>query len=101
MFLRALARARPALARAASSTPPPSPAEAALEAQLRAALPGATAVTVRDTSGGCGTMYSIDVAAAEFEGKPTVKQHQLVTAALREAVPTWHGFQLTTRVAGK
>lgn len=106
-MLRAAAAAlrrhsRPPLRALSSSTPPPPPpsaAEAALEAKLRAALPGATTVVVRDASGGCGTMYAIDVAAAEFRGVTTVKAHKMVTGALKDDVPAWHGFHLTTKAA--
>jgi BolA-like protein 3 len=92
----------PSAARALStSTPPPPPSatEAALEAKLRAALPGATSVLCRDSSGGCGTMYEITVAAAEFGGKSTVAAHKMVTAALKDDIAAWHGFHLTTKPA--
>jgi len=42
--------ARGATAGAGAGAPPPTPAEADLEAKLKAALPGATEVVVRDTS---------------------------------------------------
>lgn len=82
-----------------STPPPPTAAEAALEAKLRAALPGATSVLCRDSSGGCGTMYEITVAAAEFGGKSTVAAHKMVTAALKDDIAAWHGFHLTTKPA--
>lgn len=93
----ALARRSAITLRALASTPAPTPAEAALEAKLRAALPGAQAVTVRDSSGGCGTMYTLDVTAAEFTGTSTVTAHKLVTRALKEDITDWHGYTLTTR----
>lgn len=82
-----------------STPPPPTAAEAALEAKLRAALPGAKTVTVKDSSGGCGTMYEIAVVAAEFGGKSTVAAHKMVTAALKDDIAAWHGFHLTTKPA--
>lgn len=57
---------------------------------------GAERVAVRDTSGGCGSMYTIEVSSPAFEGLSTVKQHQRVTRALGEEVGKWHGFQLVT-----
>ena len=45
-------------------------------------------------------MYSLSVTAAEFQGMPIVKQHQLVAKLIKEDVATWHGFQLVTKAAG-
>lgn len=42
-------------------------------------------------SGGCGTMYAIEVTAADFDGKTKIKQHQLVTKLLSDDVKQWHG----------
>ena len=54
-------------------------------------LPNAT------SPGGCGTMYSIEVTAADFEGAAKVKQHQMVARAISDEVKGWHGFQLVTK----
>jgi stress-induced morphogen len=62
-------------------------------------MPGAQAVRVLDTSGGCGSMYRIEIAADEFRGQSIVKQHQLVTKALEDEIPKWHGFVLDTKVS--
>ena len=35
-------------------------------------------VEVEDISGGCGAMYTIQVVAEVFEGKPRVAQHRMV-----------------------
>lgn len=40
--------------------------ERSIAAKVVAGLPGAQRVAVRDTSGGCGSMYSLEVVAAEF-----------------------------------
>jgi len=40
----------------------------------------ATHVKVDDISGGCGSMYQIEVVSPEFEGKNRVAQHRLVNA---------------------
>ena len=57
----------------------------------------ATNISVQDTSGGCGSMYSIDVVAEDFAGKSIVKQHQMVTKLIQDDIKQWHGFQLTTK----
>ncbi|ORZ05607.1 bola protein [Absidia repens] len=39
---------------------------------------------VSDVSGGCGSMYAIDIASTSFEGKSIVKQHRLINDLLKE-----------------
>ena len=97
-----LALARPALAagaaaarRALSVSLPPGASGAAagvakeLEDKIVARLSGTTKASVTDTSGGCGTMYNIEVESNSFDGLSTVKQHKLVADILkvRSAVP--------------
>ena len=97
-----LALARPALAagaaaarRALSVSLPPGASGAAagvakeLEDKIVARLSGTTKASVTDTSGGCGTMYNIEVESNSFDGLSTVKQHKLVADILkvRPAVP--------------
>ncbi|KAI8463383.1 MAG: hypothetical protein J3K34DRAFT_444211 [Monoraphidium minutum] len=72
-------------------------AERAIASKIAGGLPGATSVRVEDTSGGCGTMYSIEVTAADFGGQTKIKQHQLVAKLISEDVKQWHGFQLVTK----
>jgi stress-induced morphogen len=72
-------------------------AERAIAAKIAGGLPGAAAVRVEDTSGGCGTMYAIEVTAAEFAGVSKIKQHQAVARILADDVKQWHGFQLVTK----
>eukprot|EP00192_Tetraselmis_astigmatica_P016915 CAMPEP_0117666036 /NCGR_PEP_ID=MMETSP0804-20121206/10145_1 /TAXON_ID=1074897 /ORGANISM="Tetraselmis astigmatica, Strain CCMP880" /LENGTH=100 /DNA_ID=CAMNT_0005473521 /DNA_START=126 /DNA_END=425 /DNA_ORIENTATION=- len=67
----------------------PTAAEKELEEKLLSSLASAK-VEVRDMSGGCGTMYKIDVESESFKGMGTVKQHQLVTKILKEDIPQWH-----------
>ncbi|NJK99728.1 MAG: BolA family transcriptional regulator [Spirulinaceae cyanobacterium RM2_2_10] len=55
-----------------------------VEAAIRAKLPDAD-VKVEDLTGG-GDHLQATVVSATFEGKPKVKQHQLVYSALREAM---------------
>ncbi|KKA28811.1 hypothetical protein TD95_002831 [Thielaviopsis punctulata] len=58
-----------------------------------------TALFVRDVSGGCGSMYAIEVASSKFAGLTMLKQQRLVNAALGDLVKGWHGLQLRTRAA--
>lgn len=79
-----------------SSGPPPTAPEARLVSILRSAFPGATDVAVVDVSDGCGAMYEVYVEAPQFSGLRTVRQHQLVTAALREEIKDMHGLRIST-----
>lgn len=67
-----------------------------IAAKIQAGL-NAQSISVADTSGGCGAMYSIQVVSEEFKGMSIVKQHQLVTKLLKEQIAEWHGFQLVTK----
>ncbi|KAL1931795.1 hypothetical protein VTP01DRAFT_9939 [Rhizomucor pusillus] len=51
---------------------------------------------VVDVSGGCGSMYAIDIASKAFEGASIVKQHRLVNEILKEEIKGMHGLQLKT-----
>lgn len=55
-----------------------------VEATIRAKLPDAQ-VSVQDLTGG-GDHLQATVISAAFEGKPRVKQHQMVYGALKEAL---------------
>jgi stress-induced morphogen len=52
---------------------------------------------VKDVSGGCGSMFAIQVASSKFAGIPMVKQHRMVNEALADEISKWHGLQLRTR----
>ncbi|KAK4163882.1 bola protein [Cladorrhinum sp. PSN259] len=56
-----------------------------------------TQLIVRDISGGCGSMYGIDISSEKFRGLGMLKQQRLVNAALADLVKEWHGVQLKTR----
>lgn len=66
--------------------------------QLRAAL-DATHVQAVDTTGGCSPQpnYHILVVSEKFAGKRMLQQHQLVYAALGEAVSGMHAATIVTR----
>jgi stress-induced morphogen len=57
-----------------------------------------TQLVVQDISGGCGSMYGIEVTSEKFRGLNMLKQQRLVNATLGDLVKQWHGVQLKTRV---
>lgn len=85
-----------------SSTPDDtsmSPEETSIADLLRSKLQGpVTHVLVQDISGGCGSMYAIEVTAEDFRGKTMLKQQRMVNAALGEVIKGWHGVQIRTTV---
>ncbi|KAF2206874.1 hypothetical protein CERZMDRAFT_9177, partial [Cercospora zeae-maydis SCOH1-5] len=52
---------------------------------------------VKDISGGCGSMYALDIVSEAFRGLPVIKQHRLVNDVLKEEISKWHGVQLQTK----
>jgi acid stress-induced BolA-like protein IbaG/YrbA len=52
---------------------------------------------VQDISGGCGSMYGIEVVSERFRGLSMLKQQRLVNEVLGEEIKGWHGVQLKTR----
>lgn len=66
---------------------------ALLAAELRP-----TSLVVQDVSGGCGTMFAIQVASRRFRDLSLLAQQRLVNAALGDRVRSWHGLQLRTSV---
>ncbi|KAF2187240.1 bola-like protein [Zopfia rhizophila CBS 207.26] len=54
---------------------------------------------VQDISGGCGSMYALNIESARFKGLPVIKQHKMVNSVLAEEIKNWHGVQLKTRAA--
>ena len=59
----------------------------------------ATAVTVKDTSGGCGAMFEISCESPQFVGKRMVAQHRMVNEALKEQIAEIHGLTITTKAS--
>lgn len=55
------------------------------------------ALEVEDTSGGCGTFFSISISSEEFQGKSMLQQHKLVQEILKEEIPQIHGLTLKTK----
>ncbi|KAF1344522.1 bola protein, partial [Delphinella strobiligena] len=52
---------------------------------------------VQDISGGCGSMYALDIVSEQFKGLPVIKQHKMVNKILAEEIKKWHGVQLKTK----
>jgi len=52
---------------------------------------------VQDISGGCGSMYGIEVVSERFRGLSMLRQQRLVNEVLGEEIKGWHGVQLKTR----
>ncbi|KAF7863037.1 hypothetical protein EAF04_007120 [Stromatinia cepivora] len=57
-----------------------------------------TKLQVQDISGGCGSMYGIEVVSEKFRGLNMLKQQRLVNKVLGEEIKGWHGVQLRTSV---
>ncbi|KAL0932336.1 BolA-like protein [Colletotrichum truncatum] len=52
---------------------------------------------VQDVSGGCGSMYAIDITSTKFKGANMLKQQRMVNAVLGDMMKQWHGVQLRTK----
>lgn len=55
-------------------------------------------LVVQDISGGCGSMYGIEISSDKFRGANMLKQQRMVNAVLGDLMKGWHGCQLKTRV---
>lgn len=76
---------------------PMSPAESAIADLLIAKL-SPTSILVQDVSGGCGSMYAIEITSHAFRGQSLLKQQRMVNDALGDVVKSWHGLQIRTSV---
>ncbi|KAK9322548.1 putative altered inheritance of mitochondria protein [Lipomyces orientalis] len=54
-------------------------------------------LSVRDISGGCGSMFAISIVSKAFNGVPMIKQHRMVNEVLADEMKEWHGVQLNTK----
>jgi len=69
---------------------------AEIEKLIKDAFPSAK-VTITDLAGD-GDHWAAEIVTAEFAGKSRVQQHQMVNAALKEALAgPLHALSLTTR----
>ncbi|OIW32857.1 bola-like protein [Coniochaeta ligniaria NRRL 30616] len=57
-----------------------------------------TELIVQDVSGGCGSMYGIEISSEKFRGLSVLKQQRMVNAVLGDLLKNWHGVQLKTHV---
>ena len=78
--------------------PLPNPAEENLVNILKESFPSATDIAVVDISGGCGSMYEVFVESPDFKGMRLVKQHKMVTEALKGEIKDMHGLRISTVV---
>ncbi|KAJ4010617.1 hypothetical protein NW766_008491 [Fusarium irregulare] len=78
--------------------PSMSPAENEIADILKEKL-SPTELLVQDVSGGCGSMYAIDITSPAFKGQTILKQQRMVNAALSDLVKGWHGVQIRTKVS--
>ncbi|KAM9980837.1 hypothetical protein ACTFIY_003154 [Dictyostelium cf. discoideum] len=63
---------------------------------LNTALKPST-LNVIDMSGGCGSMYKIEIVSPEFKDKSMVSQHRKVNRILKSVIPSLHGLTLVTK----
>ncbi|EUC29818.1 hypothetical protein COCCADRAFT_105549 [Bipolaris zeicola 26-R-13] len=54
---------------------------------------------VQDISGGCGSMYAIEIESPKFKGLTVIKQHKMINEVLKDEIQSWHGVQLRTKAA--
>ncbi|KAJ1505324.1 hypothetical protein HMI54_004870 [Coelomomyces lativittatus] len=80
-----------------SSVGPPHHHEQDITTKLTKAFTP-TYVSVNDISGGCGSMYRIELISHRFRGLTKVQQQRLVNTVLKDEIQQWHGLQLLTEV---
>ncbi|KAI7823922.1 bola protein [Kickxella alabastrina] len=57
-----------------------------------------TKLTVKDSSGGCGSMYVVEIEAECFRGKNRVNQTKMVNGLLKEELKEMHGLRVLCSV---
>ncbi|USP77861.1 uncharacterized protein yc1106_05135 [Curvularia clavata] len=91
-----------AYSQSASTTPQPpdflNEAELHVFNKIRSELEPVK-LEVQDISGGCGSMYAIEIVSPKFKGLTVIKQHKMVNEVLKEEIKNWHGLQLRTKAA--
>ena len=58
-------------------------------------------LNVKDVSGGCGSMFAINIVSEKFNGLSLIKQQRLVNEVLKDEISKWHGLQLRTKALEK
>ncbi|OBT99444.1 hypothetical protein VE01_02908 [Pseudogymnoascus verrucosus] len=74
-----------------------SPAEQRIHNSLSAGL-SPSSLHVQDVSGGCGSMFAIEIASSAFTGVGMLAQQRMVNKLLKEQMDEegWHGVQIKT-----
>ncbi|OJD36165.1 bola-like protein [Diplodia corticola] len=90
--------------RCMSSSPAPEPPDYLSEGELHVFNKikdnlDPVRLEVQDISGGCGSMYALDIESPKFKGLTVIKQHKLVNEILKDEIKSWHGVQLRTKAA--
>lgn len=49
---------------------------------------------VKDTSGGCGASFEIEIVSEQFEGKRLLERHRMVNAALAQEMKEIHALSI-------
>ncbi|KAI8325530.1 bola-like protein, partial [Martensiomyces pterosporus] len=57
-----------------------------------------TKLSVTDSSGGCGSMYVVEIEAECFRGLTRVKQTKMVNSLLKEELKEMHGMRVLCSV---
>ncbi|KAF9940303.1 hypothetical protein BGZ67_007933 [Mortierella alpina] len=98
MFATSLPRLNTTTSTVVSSTPPAklNDGEKHLYSKLFEKFQPSKLI-VEDISGGCGSMYQVEVVSPSFKDLSMVKQHRLVNDALKEEIKGMHGIRLTTK----
>jgi stress-induced morphogen len=71
-----------------------STSEQILVQKLQKLQPSALKVT--DISGGCGSMFSIEITSQSFKGQSLVQQHRMVQDLIKDDIKDMHGLQIKT-----
>lgn len=67
-----------------------------IRSRILSALPGASAVDVRDTTG-TADHYEVRVVAREFQGRSLIERHRMIYAALQDVLGgALHALSLKT-----
>ncbi|XP_052205237.1 protein BOLA2 [Diospyros lotus] len=51
-------------------------------------------LAVKDTSGGCGASFEIEIVSEQFEGKRLLERHRMVNAALAQEMKEIHALSI-------
>jgi stress-induced morphogen len=69
------------------------PGESLISQKLSKSL-NPSALKVTDVSGGCGSMYSIEISSEKFKDLSLVQQHRLVQDVIKDEIKEMHGIQI-------